>query len=149
MDSCLVAVVFNLPWCDLSSDNSGINRWENELGCMHARCPTWICASWILLDTSQCGHCRPHATVWCLHCSAIEWFHCTIGALRAVVVLHKGIFLHDLSSRPMPTLRINNREYTGDLSKNYVNIFFYIQKSGLFNVSNSPFCIDSCTSGKS
>ena len=100
---------------------------------MHARCPIWICASWILLDTSQCGHCRPHATVWCLHCSAIEWFHCTIGALRAVVVLHKGIFLHEwvhVRRCPLFVQIIENlyRWFLKELCKKN------IQMSALFNV---------------
>ena len=101
---------------------------------MHARCPTWICASWILLDTSQCGHCRPHATVWCLHCSAIEWFHCTIGALRAVVVLHKGIFLHEwvhVRRCPLFVQIIENlyRWFLKEICKQKI-----IQMSALFNV---------------
>ena len=107
---------------------------DNELGCMHARCPTWISASWILLDTSQRGHCRPHATVWCLHCSAIEWFHCTIGALRAVVVLHKGIFLHEwvhVRRCPLFVQIIENlyRWFLKELCKKKI-----IQMSALFNV---------------
>ena len=107
---------------------------DNELGCMHARCPTWISASWILLDTSQRGHCRPHATVWCLHCSAIEWFHCTIGALRAVVVLHKGIFLHEwVHVRRCPLfVQIIENLYGWFLRE--LSRFFSIKTSGLFNI---------------